>query len=286
MIGWIDTLLQGALLGGLYALFAMGQSLLFGVMRLTNTAQGDLIVLFAFVACSLASVLGPWPAMLLLIPIGFGAGYFLQRAILNRTLAKDPLPSLVVTFGLAIVIQNALQEIYSADPRSIATAGLSTASLRLADGLAVGVLPLIIFAVAVSMAIAMQLLFHRTALGRAFRAISDDLEIAELMGIDHRRVFAIATGIAFALIAVAGTLHGMKTTVAPSDGPTLLIYAFEAVVIGGMGSFSGTLAGGMILGVTQGIGFRIDPGWGTWFGHVAFLLMLLVRPQGLFPRTR
>jgi branched-chain amino acid transport system permease protein len=292
MIGWIDTVLQGVLLGGLYALFAMGQSLIFGVMRLTNVAHGDFIILAAFAAFSLAMAVGlppgaaPWMAMGLLLPIAFGSGYALQRVLLNRTLGRDPLPSLVVTFGLAIVIQNLLQEIYSADPRSIESGGLNTASIALGGGLAAGTLPLLIFLIAVAMAIAMQLLFDRTPIGRAFRAVSDDKDAAELMGLDHRHVYALATAIAFLLVAIAGTLHGMKTTVSPADGPALLLYAFEAVIIGGMGSFYGTLAGGIILGVTQAIGFRFDPGWGIWFGHIVFLLMLMFRPSGLFPKTR
>jgi branched-chain amino acid transport system permease protein len=136
------------------------------------------------------------------------------------------------------------------------------------------------------MAVGMQLLFDRTPIGRAFRAVSDDKDAAELMGLDHRHVYALATGLAFLLVAVAGTLHGMKTTVSPADGPALLLYAFEAVIIGGMGSFYGTLAGGIILGVTQAIGFRFDPGWGIWFGHIVFLVMLVFRPSGLFPKTR
>jgi branched-chain amino acid transport system permease protein len=292
MIGWIDTIVQGVLLGGLYALFAMGQSLMFGVMRLTNVAHGDFIILAAFAAFSLAMAVGlppgaaAWMAMGLLLPIAFAAGYGLQRVVLNRTLGRDPLPSLVVTFGLAIVIQNLLQEIYSADPRSIESGGLNIDSISLGGGLAVGTLPLLIFAIAMAMAIGMQLLFDRTPIGRAFRAVSDDKDAAELMGLDHRHVYALATGIAFLLVAVAGTLHGMKTTVSPADGPALLLYAFEAVIIGGMGSFYGTLAGGIILGVTQAIGFRFDPGWGIWFGHVVFLLMLVFRPSGLFPKTR
>jgi branched-chain amino acid transport system permease protein len=292
MIGWIDTIVQGVLLGGLYALFAMGQSLMFGVMRLTNVAHGDFIILAAFAAFSLAMAVGlapgaaPWMAMGLLLPIAFAAGYGLQRVVLNRTLGRDPLPSLVVTFGLAIVIQNLLQEVYSADPRSIESGGLNIDSISLGGELAVGTLPLLIFAIAMAMAIGMQLLFDRTPIGRAFRAVSDDKDAAELMGLDHRHVYALATGIAFLLVAVAGTLHGMKTTVSPADGPALLLYAFEAVIIGGMGSFYGTLAGGIILGVTQAIGFRFDPGWGIWFGHVVFLLMLVFRPSGLFPKTR
>jgi len=292
MLGLIHTIVQGVLLGGLYALFAMGQSLIFGVMRLTNTAHGDFIVLGAFgvfsvaVAIGLPPALAPWVALLVVLPLAFAAGYALQRFVLNGTLGDDPLPSLVVTFGLAIVIENALQEIFTADPRSIESGGLDVASIKLHEGLAVGTLPLLIFLLAVVTAVAMQWLFGRTSLGLAFRAVSDDRDAADLMGLDHRHVYALATGIAFLLVALAGALYGMKTTVAPADGPALLLYAFEAVTIGGLGSFYGTLAGGIILGVTQVVGFRFDPGWGVWLGHIVFLVMLVFRPLGLFPKMR
>lgn len=290
-----QIVLQGLLLGGLYCLFALGQSLMFGVMRLTNTAQGDFIMLGAFAAIAGIAALAaagfegpavPWAVALALLPLAFGFGYGLQRTVLNGTLGKDPLPSLVVTFGLAIVIQNLLLELFSADPRSIETAGLNTQSLTLPGGMAVGVLPLLILALAVAATAALQWLFNRTQLGRAFRAVSDDKEIAELMGLDSRKVYALATAIAFVLIALAGVLQAMRTTVSPSDGPLLLLFAFEAVIIGGMGSFWGTLVGAMLLGVTQQIGFRIDPGWGIWAGHIMFLVVLVLRPQGLFPKTR
>lgn len=285
----LETLLQGVLLGGLYTLFALGQSLMFGVMRLTNTAQGDFIVLGAFAVIAGVSVTGaavPWLVVLAVLPLAFGFGYLLQRHVLNGTLGKDPLPSLVVTFGLSIVIQNLLLELFSADPRAIEVGALATASVPLGDALALGALPLVILAVAVAATAAMQWMFTRTPLGRTFRAVSDDREIAELMGLKAKQVYALATGIAFVLIAIAGALQGMRTTVSPSDGPLLLLFAFEAVIIGGMGSFWGTLAGAMILGLAQQIGFRIDPGWGIWFGHLVFLAVLVLRPQGLFPKTR
>jgi len=284
----LDTLIQGLLLGGLYALFALGLSLMFGVMRLTNTAQGDFIVLAAFAAIALAPLVGSQsvPAVVLLLPVAFGFGYALQRWVLNGTLGRDPLPSLVVTFGLSIVIQNGLLEVFSADPRSLDSAGFNTRSVALGEGVAVGALPLAIFGTALLCTVGLQALFDRTSIGRAFRAVSDDREIAELMGLDANRIYAVATAIAFIVIALAGSLQAMRTTVAPSDGPLLLLFAFEAVIIGGMGSFWGTFAGAMVLGLAQQIGFRLDPGWGIWFGHLVFLAVLVVRPQGLFPRTR
>ena len=285
----LETVIQGVLLGGLYTLFALGQSLMFGVMRLTNTAQGDFIILGAFAVIAGVSLTGdaaPWLVALAVLPVAFGFGYALQRYVLNGTLGKDPLPSLVVTFGLSIVIQNLLLELFSADPRAIETGGLNTQGIALGDAMSLGVLPLIVLAIAVGATWALQWLFARTALGRSFRAVSDDREIAELMGLNAKKVYALATAIAFVLIAIAGALQGMRTTVSPSDGPLLLLFAFEAVIIGGMGSFWGTLAGAMILGVTQQIGFRLDPGWGIWFGHIVFLVVLVLRPQGLFPKTR
>ena len=283
----METIVQGLLLGGLYALFALGLSLMFGVMRLTNTAQGDFIVLggFAAIAAATQFALHPSLAALLVLPLAFGTGYALQRWVLNGTLGRDPLPSLVVTFGLSIVIQNGLLEGFSADPRSLDSGGLNTQSVALGP-LAVGVLPLVIFAVAVACTAALQWLFARTALGRAFRAVSDDREIAELMGLSAPHVYALATAIAFVLIAIAGILQAMRTTVSPSDGPMLLLFAFEAVIIGGMGSFWGTFVGAMLLGLTQQVGFRVDPGWGLWAGHLMFLALLVIRPQGLFPKTR
>jgi len=283
----VETLIQGILLGGLYGLFALGLSLMFGVMRLTNTAHGDFIILGSFASLSLVSSgLSPLQSILLILPLAWLLGYGLQRYVLNGTLGKDPLPSLVVTFGLSIVTQNFLLELFSADPKAIETDGFNTLGFAISDAISVGVLPMLILALAISATFFLQWLFKYSNIGRAFRAVSDDPEIAELMGLNSRQVYAYATGLAFVLISISGTLQGMRTTVSPSDGPLLLLFAFESVIIGGMGSFWGTLAGAMLLGVAQQIGFRWNPGWGLWCGHMMFLIILIVRPQGLFPKTR
>jgi len=284
---WVDTLLQGVLLGGLYALFATGLSLIFGVMRLVNIAHGDLIVLAAFVALVVTQGLGLHPllSLLVVVPAMAAVGYGLQRGLLNRTLGGDILPPLLVTFGLSIVIQNALLELFTADSRKLQVGALETASLQLGGGLAIGWLPLIVFAAAVLVIAALQLLFFRTALGRAFRATSDDPETARLMGIDNHHLFGLAMAIALAVVAIAGVFLAIRTNFDPTIGPARLIYAFEAVIIGGLGSLWGTLAGGVLLGVAQSIGAKIDPGWQILAGHLAFLLLLLLRPRGLFPRA-
>jgi branched-chain amino acid transport system permease protein len=283
----METVLQGVLLGGLYGLFALGLSLMFGVMRLTNTAHGDFIILGSFATLSvISSGLTPIQSVFVTLPIAWFMGYVVQRYVLNGTLGKDPLPSLVVTFGLSIVTQNFLLELFSADPRSIETDGFNTWGWAVTDSISIGMLPVMILVLAVSTTIFLQLLFKHTSIGRSFRAVSDDPEIAELMGLNSKKVYALATGLAFVLMSISGSLQGMRTTVSPSDGPMLLLFAFEAVIIGGMGSFWGTLAGAMLLGIAQQIGFRWDPGWGIWCGHMVFLLILIVRPQGLFPKTR
>lgn len=287
MSGWIDALIQGVLLGGLYALFAAGLSLIFGIMRLVNLAHGDLIVLAAFAILSLAAWLGldPFAAALVALPVMFLAGFALQQVLLNRALGRDLLPPLLVTFGLSIIIQNGLLEVFSADTQRLRAGAIETASIPLGGGITVGVIPLLTLLSAVAVILALNLVFYRTPLGRAFRATSDDLEIAQLMGIDHRRIFAVAMGLALVVVTIAALYLGMRANFDPTIGPGRLLYAFEAVIIGGLGSFWGTLAGGIIVGVAQTIGARIDPEWQILAGHIAFLVVLVLRPRGLFPRA-
>ncbi len=216
----------------------------------------------------------------------FVLGYALQRGLLNQTLSGGLLPPLLVTFGISIIIQNGLLQVFGAYDHRLQEGAIETASLHLPDGLFIGVYPLVVFAVA-SLAIAgLQLLLYRTRLGRAFRAVSDDAATAELMGIDNLKLYALALGIAMIFTALAGVLFGVRTIFAPLSGPIRLILAFEAVIIGGLGSMWGTLIGGVILGVAQAIGAALDPTWQILAGHLAFLAILIVRPSGLFPRTR
>ncbi|MBN8441969.1 MAG: branched-chain amino acid ABC transporter permease [Thauera sp.] len=288
MTEWIDTLMQGILLGGLYSLFATGLALSFGVMRMINIAHGDFAILAAFAAIAVVEPFGlnPFVVLLVVAPLMGLFGYLLQRTILNRTLGKDILPPLLVTFGFSIIIQNLLLVTFSADTRSLNVGELGTASIALGGDLAVGVLPLIIMLAAVAVLGALQWLFSATPLGRAFRAASDDAEAAQLMGIDNRHIYGLAMGIAMAVVAIAGVFLAIRANISPADGPARLLYAFEAVIIGGLGSLWGTLAGGMILGVAQAVGLKADPGWGILAGHLAFLAVLAVRPNGLFARTR
>lgn len=286
MTEWANAVIQGILLGGLYALFAAGLSLIFGVMRLVNIAHGDLIVLAAYITLSTTIVLGvhPFVALLFTVPIMAAIGYCLQRGILNKTLGDDILPPLLVTFGVSIIIQNTLLQTYTADPQKLDAGAIETASAQLGS-LSIGVLPLLTFLVAVVVILALQWVFYHTALGRQFRAVSDNQNIAQLMGLNKAHVFGIALALALVVCGIAGVLLGVRTSFDPSIGGARLIFAFEAVIIGGLGNLWGTLAGGVVLGVAQTIGGKINPGWQLLAGHIVFLLVLAIRPRGLFPRV-
>lgn len=282
---WLNAIVQGTLLGGLYALFAAGLSLIFGVMRLVNIAHGDLIVLAAYLGLTVtvATGLHPLLALVIVVPAMALIGYALQRGLLNQTLGDDLLPPLLVTFGLSVILQNGLLELYSADPQKMDAGALETASFQV-SGLSLGVLPVLTFLVAVAVIWSLQWTFYHTALGRAFRAVSDNQDIAQLMGLNRRHIFGVAMALALAVTAIAGILLGIRTSFDPSIGGGRLIFGFEAVIIGGLGNLWGTLAGGVILGVAQTIGAKIDPGWQILSGHLAFLFILAIRPNGLFPR--
>ncbi|MFK7877258.1 MAG: branched-chain amino acid ABC transporter permease [Paracoccaceae bacterium] len=286
MIEWTNSVVQGVLLGGLYALFVAGLSLIFGVMRLVNIAHGDLIVLAAYFGLTTTVMLGihPFAALLIVMPLMAGFGYVLQRGLLNRTLGDDILPPLLVTFGLSVIIQNVLLEAYTADPQKLSGGAIETASVEV-GGLALGVLPLLTFGIAVAVIAFLQWLFYATSLGCGFRAVSDNQQIAQLMGFNKAHIFGLAMALALAVTAIAGILLGMRTSFDPSVGGGRLIFGFEAVIIGGLGNLWGTLVGGVILGVAQTIGAKIDPGWQLLAGHVAFLVVLAFRPNGLFPRV-
>lgn len=283
---WLDTLVQGLLLGGLYALFAAGLSLVFGIMRLVNLAHGDLIVRGCYLILGIGTATGlhPFLATLLALPVMFALGWLLQTALLNRVLGEEILPPLLVTFGLSVVIQNALLQQFSADSRRLPVGPVEAQSLSLGP-ITVGVMPLLTLATAILAILFLNWLFYRTALGRAFRATSDDPVTAQLMGIRPRRIFALATGIAMVMAAIAALYLGARANFDPSIGPARLLYAFEAVIIGGLGSLWGTLAGGLVIGVAQAFGAALNPEWQILAGHIAFVAVLLLRPRGLFPRA-
>ena len=285
---WVNTIIQGILLGGLYALYGTGLSLIFGVMRLVNLAHGDFLVGATYIALVIVTwlTIHPLLSLIFVIPIAFVVGVVFQRGVLNQTLGKGLMPPLLITFGLSVIIQNALQLQFSADAQDLDAGALETASIHLAEQVNIGVMPLITFITAVVILIGLQWFLSRTRPGQAFRATSDDPATAELMGINSRQIYGLALGISMVTVAIAGVMLGIRTNFAPSAGPTRLLFAYETVIIGGLGSLWGTLAGGLILGLSQNIGAQIRPAWFQLAGHVVTLIVLIIRPSGLFARTR
>ena len=281
----LDVVVQGLLLGGMYAQYALGMALMFGVMRVVNTAHGDMVIFLSLIGVSLAGAMSIGPAMVvsMLVPLAAVLGWLLQRLVLNRVLGNDPLPSLIATYGMSIALQNLMLEIWSADSRSLPGGGVEAASIAIGS-LYVGVLPVVILLAALLMSGGLDITLRFTSFGRALRAASADAEAAAITGVNPRRVYGMATALAVAMLGVAAVCQSLRATVSPADGPAQLIYAFEAVIIGGMGSMWGAFLGAMVLGVAQAIGFRLDAGWGVLSGHLVFLVVLALRPQGLLSR--
>ncbi|MEZ5614374.1 MAG: branched-chain amino acid ABC transporter permease [Rhodocyclaceae bacterium] len=285
MIEWLDTLIQGILLGGFFALSGLGLSLSFGILRIVNIAHGDFLVVAAYlgVATVTTSGVGPLTAILMVVPAMGLLGYLLQRGLLNRAIGTSELTPLLITFGLSIILHNLLQEIASADYQSLDAGLVETASLALGP-IQVGWLPVGILAAALAVYAALDLLMARTRFGRIVRATVDDPETTALMGVDTRRIYALGMALSMAIVGFSGMLYGIKSSFNPQAGGSQLLFAFEAVIIGGMGSIWGTLAGGMALGIAQTVGYKLHAGWGAFAGHVVFFAFLLLRPSGLFAR--
>ncbi|MBI1349912.1 MAG: branched-chain amino acid ABC transporter permease [Actinomycetales bacterium] len=284
---WLNAIIQGILLGGLYALLAAGLSLMFGVMRIVNLAHGVLAMLAAYLGVVFVNNLGlPWfLALVIVVPIMAAVGYVLQWGLFNRAISKGGLAPLLVAFGLAVVLTQLLQQIFSADSRSIQIGALGTSSIQVSDTIYIGWFPLMTFVVGVLVIAGVQVFLNRAPLGRAMRATSDDPETVNLMGINNRQVYALATALAMATVGLAGMFIGTKTQFIPTYGDLVLIFAFEAVIIGGLGSLWGTLVGGIILGVAQTVGSQINPSYGLLVGNLVFLAILAFRPQGLLPKA-
>ncbi len=287
---WVNAIIQGVLLGGLYALFAVGLSLVFGTMRLVNLAHGDLSVLAAYVGLIIVGSgmarFNPLYAIPLVMILMFVVGYLLQRGLLNFVVTKGDVQGVIVTFGLSIVVMNGLQEGFTANSQGLDAGRIENMSITINDQLAIGWLPLLIFLLALAVITVLQLFMGRTKMGRAFRAVSDDQEAARLMGINTKHIWAVAMGVALLIVSIGGMMMGIRTTFNPLLGSDRLIFAFEAVIIGGMGSAWGTLLGGIILGVAQLMGALIfGPAWQILAGHVVFVIILAFRPQGLLAKT-
>ncbi len=287
-MAWVNAVIQGLLTGGLYALFACGLSLMFGVMKVVNLAHGDLAVVGGYLAVGIITVTHIpvlW-SFVIVVPVMAVVGYGLQRTLIQSALNRGILTTLIVTLGLSMVIENALLQFFSANTRGIG-AGMTivTGSFRLGSQIELPYLLLLIFAVAVAVLLGLQYFLSRSSYGRLIRAVADDKEAAQLSGADYRHVFGIAAALALGSVALGGIAYGMYSVLDPTAGTdTILLFAFAAVVIGGLGSLWGTLLGGVVLGIAQQIGAQINISDELLAGFLVFLAILVLRPQGLITR--
>jgi len=275
---------NGVLLGGLYAVIALGMSIIFGIVKLVNLAHGDLMILSSYLSLVLISWLGisPLLSLIMIVPIMFFVGFFVQGGLLNRVLGKEMEPPLLVAFGLSVILQNLLLIVFTPDARSLMS-DLAIETIVLGETLTLPVLYLINFLGGLIVILAVYLFFRKTYLGRAIRAASDDEMSTQLMGVNTKRIYAYAMGIAMMTAAVAGVLVGMTFTFYPHTGPQFLIISFGVIIIGGLGSMKGCLAGGLILAMAQTLGAHFaGTGYQLLFGYGVLLVVLGIRPQGLF----
>jgi branched-chain amino acid transport system permease protein len=286
-MAWVNAIIQGILTGGLYALFACGLSLLFGVMKVVNLAHGDLATVAGYIGVGIVAAIHLpflWSVPVVVLAMAV-LGYVLQRSVIQAALSRGELTTLIVTFGLSIVIENGLLQFFTSDSRGLAVGdSFTTASFNIGSHITIAWLDVYIFVLAVAVLLALQYFLTGSKYGRLIRAVADDREAAQLSGADYRHVFGIAAAIAFGTVALAGMSYGLTTTIDPTGTDTILLFAFAAVVIGGLGSLWGTLLGGIVLGVAQQIGAQINIGYEQLGGYVIFLLVLVVWPQGLTGR--
>ena len=288
MEDYLQLIFNGIFLGGLYAAVGVGLSMVFGIVKQANLAHGDLMIVASYITMILISgmpFLTPWTALVLVIPAMFLIGFFIQKYLLNRFLGSGMESSLIVAFGLSIIIQNGLLVLFSPDARLLKTP-LAIMSFRITDLLYIPVIHMVAGMVGMALIILLYFFFSRTFLGRAIRAASDDENAAQLMGIDTQNIYACTMGIATASAAVAGTLVGTTSIFYPHTGPQYLIIAFGVIIIGGVGSMAGTLLGGLVLGLSQLLGGKIfGPGYQLLSGYIILLVLLAIRPQGLLGRA-
>jgi branched-subunit amino acid ABC-type transport system permease component len=287
-MAWVNAIIQGVLTGGLYALFACGLSLMFGVMKVVNLAHGDLAVVAGYIAVGVIAVTHIpvlW-SFVIVVPIMAAAGYVLQRTLIQGALDRSVLTTLMVTFGLSVVIENALLQFFTANSRGLGVGNtFITSSFSIGSQIQIAWLLVLIFAVAVIVLLGLQYFLSRSRYGRLIRAVADDKEAAQLAGVDYRHVFGVAAALAFGTVALGGIAYGMYSQLAPTTGTdTILLFAFAAVVIGGLGSLWGTLLGGVVLGVAQQIGAQINISDEVLAGFIVFLAVLVIRPEGLTAR--
>jgi len=278
-----QSLVNGVLLGGLYAIIGLGMSLIFGIMGLTNLGHGDLMIVASYLIVILATqfVGNILLAILIAIAAMIVIGFLVQNFLINKVVDKGSEPPLLITFGISIILQNALLQLFGATQKTIPTSFAATNIIK-TPWFSVSAVYAINFIAAIVLVTAIHLLIKKTNFGRSIRSTSDDVVASELMGINTKRIYSYTMALAMVTAAIAGLLVGMTFNFYPTAGTQYLIIAFGVVVIGGMGSLVGTLIGGILLGLSQMVGSLLfGTAYQLIFGYVVLLVILAIRPQGL-----
>lgn len=280
----LQPTLNGILLGGLYAIIAIGLSTIMGIVKVMNFSHGDLMIFSSYLSLVFITWLGvnPYITFFIVVPLMYFVGYFLQRFLLNRILGKEMDPPLIVTFGVAIILQNLLLLIFTPDARTLMTPlGLKT--IFLTEYLKIPVNYLVDFVISLGVILFLYLFFQKSYLGRAIRAAADDEIAAKLMGINVYNIYSKAMGISMMTAGIAGVLVGMTFTFYPHTGSQYLFVAFGVAIIAGLGSMRGTFIAGIILATAQLYGGHfLGPGYQMVSGHIILLIVLLIKPKGIF----
>ncbi len=285
-IYFLQNLSGGLLIGGIYALMGVGMALIFGVMRVINFAHGEFVGIGMYAAIILFKYvnLDPYVSLLVVLPLGFLLGVILEKLVLSRFVDSPGDATLLVTLGLGLVFSNALFLIFGAEPQSIYIR-YATRSFTL-GGVRLPIAQLIAGGVTLAVILGLWLILNRTEVGRAIRATAQNRLGAEIVGVNTHRMHSLVFGIGVALAMAAGVILSPLLFATPSIGHTYTLKAFVVIVLGGMGSIPGAIGGGLILGLVEFMGASyLSSGYRDAYGLIAFLLVLLLRPQGLFGRA-
>ncbi len=277
----LQVIINGILLGGIYAILGLGMSVSLGIIKLTNLAHGEYVILGAYASMVLQAALGidPFLSLLISLPLLFLAGYLIQYLLVNKAMLQGEEPALLVTFGISVILKDAMLLIFGADARHI-TAPYANNTVDIA-GLAIPLLNILLLILAAVTILLVHLFMQKTHPGWAIRAVADDPDAARLVGINVGRTFALASGIAAATAAAAGLCVGMKWTWYPSSGGHYLLIAFVIVVIGGLDNVAGTFAAGIVFGLIQVMGGAT---YGMLISYVFLVIILTLDPYGAILR--
>lgn len=271
----LQVIINGILLGSIYAMLGLGMSLILGIVKLTNLSHGEFVILGSYCSVLFSARLGidPFISLLITVPLMFVCGYVLQRVLINHAMSRGAEPALLVTFGLSIILKDGMMLLFSSDARHV-SAGYSNRVIKI-FGLDISLLNILLMLLSVLSILLLMLFLNHTYMGRAIRAAADDVEAARLSGINIGRTFSVAMGLSAATAAIAGFCVSMKWTFYPSSGGRYLLIAFVIVVLGGLGDIRGTLLSGFFFGLIQVIG---GANYGLLISYIFMIIVLVASP--------